>query len=56
MIFLRFSALNRFEAKIVKKFILPEAWRKKTFESGTSFGGENYGDEIEQKLNSENDS
>lgn len=29
--------------------ILPEAWRKKTFESGTSFGGENYGDEIEQK-------
>jgi len=29
--------------------ILPEAWRKKTFESKTSFGGENYGDEVEQK-------
>lgn len=29
--------------------ILPEAWRKKTFESNLSFGGENYGDLIEEK-------
>ncbi len=29
--------------------ILPEAWRKKTFESNLSFGGENYGDETEKK-------
>ena len=26
--------------------ILPESWRHKTFESGYSFGGENYGEEI----------
>jgi hypothetical protein len=29
--------------------ILPEAWRKKTFESNLSFGGENYGDLIENR-------
>lgn len=29
--------------------ISPEAWRKKTFESNLSFGGENYGAETEEK-------
>jgi hypothetical protein len=29
--------------------IVPEAWRHKTMESGFSFGGTGYGDEIEQK-------
>ena len=29
--------------------ILPEAWRKKTFESKFSFGGEQYGDLVEEK-------
>lgn len=30
--------------------ILPEAWRKKTLESNLSFGGEYYGDEVEEKV------
>jgi hypothetical protein len=29
--------------------ILPESWRKKTFESSFSFGGENYGESVERK-------
>lgn len=31
--------------------ITPESWRHKTFESRLSFGGENYGQEIETKIN-----
>lgn len=31
--------------------LLPEAWRRKTAESGLSFGGEDYGDKIEAKAN-----
>jgi hypothetical protein len=30
--------------------LLPEAWQKKTYESNLSFGGEHYGDQIEQKV------
>lgn len=30
--------------------ILPESWRHKTMESGFSFGGENYGDLIEKRV------
>lgn len=30
--------------------ILPEAWRHKTYESSVSFGGENYGIEVEAKI------
>lgn len=30
--------------------ILPEAWRRKTKESYLSFGGENYGDVVEEKV------
>jgi hypothetical protein len=30
--------------------ITPDSWRHKTFESGLSFGGENYGSEIEEKV------
>lgn len=30
--------------------ILPESWRHKTFESNLSFGGEFYGDQIEEKV------
>jgi len=29
--------------------ILPEAWRRKTFESGMSFGGENYGEDTKER-------
>ncbi|MBA3237173.1 MAG: neutral/alkaline non-lysosomal ceramidase N-terminal domain-containing protein [Parachlamydiaceae bacterium] len=32
--------------------ILPESWQHKTFESGLSFGGENYGDIIETRAES----
>lgn len=32
--------------------ILPDAWRHKTFESRDSFGGEGYGEEVEQRIDS----